>query len=158
MKKYLIEITWTVLVLQLAWCGTLFYPERRGQEQGRIDPAVAILDGLGLLLFIIPGVIAFAVDFSTGAIYLPPEQISMVTGDEPDGAAKPENKVVYLNQEHLSLSGIEDAVAKETLLAIDLNSPNVRTIKYDSRWMLWGDMAKVNEKIELGSTTTQAAR
>jgi hypothetical protein len=30
------------------------------------------LDGIGLLLFFIPGVIAFAVDFATGAIYLPP--------------------------------------------------------------------------------------
>lgn len=32
------------------------------------------LDTLGLLLFFIPGVIAFAVDFTTGAIYLPPNQ------------------------------------------------------------------------------------
>jgi hypothetical protein len=29
------------------------------------------LDGLGLLLFFVPGVVAFAVDFYTGAIYLP---------------------------------------------------------------------------------------
>jgi hypothetical protein len=29
------------------------------------------LDGVGLLLFLVPGVIAFAVDFATGAIYLP---------------------------------------------------------------------------------------
>ena len=29
------------------------------------------LNGIGLLLFLLPGVIAFAVDFSTGAIYLP---------------------------------------------------------------------------------------
>ncbi|NRB55375.1 MAG: hypothetical protein HRU39_05250 [Salinicola sp.] len=59
------------LVLSLAGCGTLFYPERKGQLQGRIDPGVAIADGLGLLLFIIPGVIAYAVDFSNNTIYLP---------------------------------------------------------------------------------------
>ena len=59
------------LVFQLAACGTLMYPERKGQKAGKIDPNVAILDGLGLLLFIIPGVIAFAVDFSNGTIYLP---------------------------------------------------------------------------------------
>jgi hypothetical protein len=58
------------LTTQLA-CGTLLYPERRGQKSGRIDPAVAIMDGLGCLLFVIPGLIAFAVDFATGAIYLP---------------------------------------------------------------------------------------
>jgi hypothetical protein len=29
------------------------------------------LDGVGLLFFFVPGIIAFAVDFMTGAIYLP---------------------------------------------------------------------------------------
>lgn len=59
------------MVLSLTGCGTLFYPERKGQLQGRIDPGVAIVDGLGLLLFIVPGVIAYAVDFSNNTIYLP---------------------------------------------------------------------------------------
>jgi hypothetical protein len=58
-----------------AWsssCGSLLYPERVGQSRrGPIDPGVAILDGLGLLLFLVPGIIAFAVDFSTGALFLP---------------------------------------------------------------------------------------
>ncbi|WP_110665024.1 hypothetical protein [Salinicola halophilus] len=65
---------WTVslaLVVSLSGCGTLFYPERKGQLSGRIDPAVAIVDGLGLLLFIVPGVIAYAIDFSNNTIYLP---------------------------------------------------------------------------------------
>ncbi|MGM8930843.1 hypothetical protein [Salinicola halophyticus] len=59
------------LMLSLTGCGTLFYPERKGQLQGRVDPGVAIADGLGLLLFIVPGVIAYAVDFSNNTIYLP---------------------------------------------------------------------------------------
>jgi hypothetical protein len=57
-----------------AGCGTILYPERRGQPVGRLDWGVVLLDGLGLLLFFIPGVVAFAVDFATGAIYLPPWQ------------------------------------------------------------------------------------
>ena len=57
----------------LASCGTLIYPERRGQPAGRLDIGVVALDGIGLLLFLVPGVIAFAVDFATGAIYLPPD-------------------------------------------------------------------------------------
>lgn len=61
----------TALAAPLAGCGTLLYPERRGQKGGRLDTAVIILDGLGLLLFLVPGIVAFAVDFSTGAIYLP---------------------------------------------------------------------------------------
>ncbi len=53
-------------------CGTLMHPERRGQPHcGQIDWSIAALDGLGLILFFIPGVVAFAVDFYTGAIYLP---------------------------------------------------------------------------------------
>ena len=61
----------------LSACGTLLHPERVGQPRcGRLDPAIAALDGVGLLLFVIPGLIAFAVDFYTGAIYLPPEYAS----------------------------------------------------------------------------------
>ncbi|GAA0697651.1 hypothetical protein GCM10009104_27510 [Marinobacterium maritimum] len=59
------------LSLALSGCGTIMHPERKGQVSGRIDPGVAVLDGLGLLFFFVPGVIAFAVDFSNGTIYLP---------------------------------------------------------------------------------------
>jgi hypothetical protein len=61
-----------LLTLQLSSCGTLMFQERRGQEAGNMDPNVVVLDGIGLLFFIVPGLVAFAVDFSTGAIYLPP--------------------------------------------------------------------------------------
>ena len=47
------------------------YPERKGQIDGKLDSTVVILNGIGLLLFLVPGVIAFAVDFSNGTIYLP---------------------------------------------------------------------------------------
>ncbi|MFO8044407.1 MAG: hypothetical protein R6U30_00860 [Halomonas sp.] len=60
-----------VSITALVGCGTLFHPERKGQMSGRIDPAVAIANGVGLLFFILPGVIAYAVDFSNGTIYLP---------------------------------------------------------------------------------------
>ena len=60
-----------VLMAQLMGCGTILYPERKGQTGGRIDAGVALLDGIGILVFIIPGVIAFAVDFYNGTIYLP---------------------------------------------------------------------------------------
>lgn len=60
-----------VTITAMTGCGTLFHPERKGQMGGRIDPVVAIANGVGLLFFIIPGVIAYAVDFSNGTIYLP---------------------------------------------------------------------------------------
>jgi hypothetical protein len=67
-----------VLIVQTLGCGTILYPERRGQTSGRYDTDVVLLDAAGLLLFIIPGVIAFAVDIFTGAIYLPPGEKSKV--------------------------------------------------------------------------------
>ena len=70
-RKSLALLLAGTLTTQLAACGTVFYPERKGQINGRIDPVVAIANGVGLLFFIVPGVIAFAVDFTTGAIYLP---------------------------------------------------------------------------------------
>ncbi|MGM0857755.1 MAG: hypothetical protein ACQEW0_11805 [Pseudomonadota bacterium] len=64
-------------VVAISGCGTIFYPERKGQLSGDIDPAVAVANGVGLLFFIVPGVIAYAVDFSNGTIYLP----SRTSGD-----------------------------------------------------------------------------
>ena len=54
---------------QAMGCGTLLYPERRGQTGGRVDTGVAVMDGLWLLCFIVPGVVAYIVDFGNGAIY-----------------------------------------------------------------------------------------
>lgn len=65
------------LFTQLAACGTLFYPDRRGQIDGKIDPAIAVLNAVGLLFYVIPGLIAFGIDFATGAIYLPDDEYSM---------------------------------------------------------------------------------
>jgi hypothetical protein len=55
-----------------AGCGAFIHPERCGQlHSSQIDWKIVALDGLGLLLFFVPGIIAFIVDFWTGAIYLP---------------------------------------------------------------------------------------
>lgn len=65
------------LFTQLTACGTLFYPDRRGQIEGKIDPTIAALNAVGLLFYVIPGLIAFGIDFATGAIYFPDDQFSM---------------------------------------------------------------------------------
>ncbi|WP_137887422.1 polyribonucleotide nucleotidyltransferase [Pseudomonas sp. 2FE] len=66
------------LLTQLSACGTLFFPDRRGQIEGKIDPVVAGLNAVGLLFGVIPGLIAFGIDFATGAIYLPEGQSAQV--------------------------------------------------------------------------------
>lgn len=60
------------LAAALSGCGTLMYPERRGQSRtGGIDWTVAGMDAIGLVLFLVPGVIAFAVDYHNGSLFLP---------------------------------------------------------------------------------------
>jgi hypothetical protein len=70
------------LAVQTASCGTLLHPERSGQPAGQLDPGIVVLDAVGLVLFFVPGVIAFAVDFSNGTIYLPPSRTSAVAVPE----------------------------------------------------------------------------
>ncbi|WP_412461360.1 polyribonucleotide nucleotidyltransferase [Pseudomonas sp. SC11] len=60
-----------VLLTQMTACGTIIYPDRRGQIEGKIDPVVAVMDAIGILFWVLPGLIAFGVDFATGAIYYP---------------------------------------------------------------------------------------
>ena len=66
------------LLTQVTACGSIFYPDRRGQIDGKIDPAIAVLDAVGLLFYVIPGLIAFGVDFATGAIYFPHGQSAQI--------------------------------------------------------------------------------
>jgi hypothetical protein len=78
----------------LTGCGTLLHSERSGRpHSNQIDWRIAALDGLGLLLFFVPGVVAFAVDFYTGAIYLPLEEAypdyGAPAGYIPPGPASP---------------------------------------------------------------------
>ena len=70
MKK-LIVVGLLLAVMSLTACGYFIHPERRGQTGGSLDPAIVLLDAAGLLFFLVPGVIAFAVDIASGAIYLP---------------------------------------------------------------------------------------
>lgn len=115
LKKSLHILVLGSLLTQTLGCGTLLYPERRGQKSGDIDVGVALLDGIGLLFFIIPGVIAFAVDFTTGAIYL------------PSGKPGHSIKVVRVNPDELSKEKIGEIVARETGIpaALDSNKTEV---------------------------------
>jgi hypothetical protein len=112
-----------VLIAQLIGCGTLMYPERRGQRGGRIDAGVAILDGIGLLFFIIPGLIAYAIDFSTGTIYLPGTTGSLDIKDI---------KQVKFDPKHYNAATIEKIIKRETGHAIKLSRNNMQVYKLKS--------------------------
>ncbi|MDO9262920.1 MAG: hypothetical protein Q7U02_03060 [Desulfosalsimonadaceae bacterium] len=101
------------MMTQTIACGTLLYPERRNANPHnridpagrRIDPAVAVLDAACLIIFIVPGIIAFAVDFATGAIYLPGGRQSAALSDDPE-----ENRVIYVDPETLNPDTIKQII------------------------------------------------
>ncbi|EXF95208.1 Polyribonucleotide nucleotidyltransferase (polynucleotide phosphorylase) [Pseudomonas fluorescens HK44] len=81
------------LLTQVTACGSIFYPDRRGQIDGKIDPAIAALDAVGLLFYIIPGLVAFAIDFTTGAIYFEPGKTAQVAPEKLQQAIDANGKV-----------------------------------------------------------------
>ena len=81
------------LLTQITACGSIFYPDRRGQIDGKIDPAIAVLDAVGLLFYVIPGLIAFGVDFATGAIYFPPGKTAHIAPEKLREAIGEDGKV-----------------------------------------------------------------
>jgi hypothetical protein len=106
------------LILSLTSCGTVLYPERRGQTNGKIDPGVAILDGVGLVVFIVPGLVAFAIDFTTGAIYLPHGKKTA----EKNGNMK----VVHFKPEEKTPEKLGKIISKETGKAVDLTRKDLQ--------------------------------
>lgn len=88
------------MLVNLAACGTILHPERRGQSGSRIDAGIAVLDGIGLLFFILPGVVAFAVDFSNGTIYLPGGHRAGLDGADGTQVVHADRKIdaAYLQQ------------------------------------------------------------
>ncbi len=75
MKHTLASLCLAMIVLVPSpGCGTLMFSERQDQPHSkRLDPNILILDGAGLLFFVLPGLVALGTDFYTGAIYLPPD-------------------------------------------------------------------------------------
>ncbi len=119
-ETWIIPICTAVIAAQLVGCGTILYPERRGQSSTeKLDADIVILDGIGLFFFLVPGVIAFAVDFATGAIYLPRGQKRKVS----DLLGEPEIREERLTVR--SIAEIERILGEATGLTIELESQSV---------------------------------
>ena len=129
-----------VLILQLAGCGTIMYPERKGQKGGKIDPGVAILDGIGLLFFLIPGIIAFAVDFNNGTIYLP--------GTAKNSLGLDNMKQVKFDPKYSSPASIEKVIQEETGHAITWGQPDLEMTKLGSTDDMMVQFAQVLPRIQ----------
>ena len=80
LNRSIIALALSLNLVAVSGCGYLLYPERHGQTGTRIDPVVAAMDAGLLLLYVIPGIVAFAVDFTNGTIYIPPDGESAIDG------------------------------------------------------------------------------
>lgn len=99
-------------------CGTLLFPERVGQPRcGPLDWKVVALDTCGLLLFFVPGVIAFAVDFYNGTIFLPACQCGRSTPADADRSLV----AVAVPREELRMDQIEEVASRHANRRIRLS-------------------------------------
>lgn len=126
-KRILAAAVIAVFGFQTASCGYILHPERKGQRGGRIDPAIAVLDGVGLLLFLIPGIVAFAIDFHYGTIYLPGGRRAAEAdtgGDAPLKAVKVDGEVTP--------EKVQAVIARETGKEVDLEEAKIRLARAGS--------------------------
>ena len=105
------------LLTQLTACGTIFYPDRRGQIGGKIDPVVAAMDAIGILFYVIPGLIAFGIDFATGAIYLAPNEHYSVAPEKLQDAISADGSV--------DKQKLKAIIARETGRTLPLDDPRL---------------------------------
>lgn len=130
------RIAMFALIVQLVGCGTFMYPERQGQPKGDIDPTVAILDGVGLLFFIVPGLVAFIVDFHTGAVYLPPgksteQRIKELKGSDIRLLNEGGKIVVHFDPKDITPVKLEKVIHEVTGIDFDSSNPELVVYKID---------------------------
>lgn len=111
------------LVLQTTACGTILHPERKGQTEGQLDPAIVALNAVGLLLYVIPGLVAFAVDFSNGTIYLPGGS-AQLTQEQMEQITRADGEV--------DEQALEQLLRQDLNLDVDLQAENVEVRSLDS--------------------------
>lgn len=129
MKKLTLITCLLSLLFNVSACGTILHPERKGQRDGRIDAGVAVLDGIGLLFFIIPGVIAYAVDFSNGTIYLPGGKRAAL--ENPEDLA--DIYAVNLGKENLSAKDIQKAIYAKTGKIVDVDTAKTMPLNAEQK-------------------------
>lgn len=130
-----------ILEIATIGCGTILHPERRGQPAGRLDWGVVALDAVGLFFFFIPGVIAFAVDFSNGTIYLPSEG-AVRHFQSADAHKSNELRSVAVAGEQVTPEAIEKTIAEETGRKVRLLPGAYLTKKLERLEQFWATRAQ----------------
>jgi hypothetical protein len=81
-NRLLVVVALAAVMFSTPGCGTLLYPARLDATAStRLDTRVVILDCLWLFAGVIPGVVALAADFLTGAAYFSEGEAKVSSGD-----------------------------------------------------------------------------
>ncbi|WP_417747060.1 hypothetical protein [Rosistilla oblonga] len=138
-RRFLIKASLSLAATTLPGCGTIFFPERVGQPRGGpIDWKVVALDGVGLLLFVVPGIVAFAVDFYNGTIFLPSYNYSQIESQRTD-----ELLAVEIEKSDISQEKIEAIVSKHVDQEVELSAGKYRANPLPSMDQFWGLAGKM---------------
>ena len=132
-RRRFIEMALVNASLGVIGCGTILHPERRGQAAGPLDWKIVALDAVGLFFFFIPGVIAFAVDFNNGSIYLPPEQ----HGQRPRRGRRTDLVTVKVPRDQLNTRKIEEVVSNHVEQPIELKAGTYQMEEIDHVDEFW---------------------
>lgn len=104
----------------------MLHPERRGNDSAPVDTVPLVVDVLLFLPGLIPGIVALAVDFGTGAIYLKKGNRERLLGYQPNPG--PLQLRVVDDSGHVSethhLSPVESAHTHPLVIAPGAESTN----------------------------------
>ena len=131
-------------ILVTTGCGTILHPERKGQPAGQIDWTIVALDGLGLLMFFVPGVIAFAVDFNNGTIYLPS---SSTMSDRRCDQLQNGLVAVSIGTNRPTHSDIERVLMQDAKVTVDLRESRVLKSRLNSIQEFWAARARFMQSL-----------
>lgn len=111
MKKLICKLLVIAAIFNITSCGTILHPERKNQgARDQLDTSIVVLNGIGLIFFIIPGVIAYAVDFNNDTIYLPSSKLQHSSVEE---LGKENMVAINIDKEHFNPKIIEAIVIAE---------------------------------------------
>jgi len=123
-RGFLFSLT-QIATLTSVGCGTLMYPERQGQSRsGPLDWKVVGLNTIGLLLFFVPGVIAFGVDWYNGTLFLP-------AGYGKSGGGGSGLTKIHIPKKDRNIPGLERILAKHLGREVRLDGDGCTTMQIE---------------------------
>ena len=142
-RQFLAAVSISTASAAVSGCGTLMHPERVGRpHSGAIDWKIAALDGLGLLLFFVPGVIAFAVDFYNGTIYLPHHGYGAMPQKQKEDLVQ-----VQIPKKDLNRDRIQNVVSDHVGESIALADGQYHTTPLDDINHFWSTETRVRQQV-----------